>query len=178
MDANKKLEKKLNIGAWIASIIVFVLGVPMRRIPMQDFGIDFSFLPAFYSTLNAIVALLLIAALYFIKNKKVQMHERMMKLAMLFSIIFLLCYVVYHITNPETKYCGEGFIRNIYFILLISHIILAAVILPFILFTFIRAYTKQFDRHKKMAKWVYPFWLYVAITGPIIYLMLKPCYGL
>ena len=178
MDANKALEKKLNKYAWIASIAVFLLVVFMRKIPRQDFGIDFSFLPAFYSSLNGIVAVLLIAALYFIKNKKVEMHERMMTFAMILSTLFLLCYVIYHITNPETKFCQEGSIRYVYFFLLITHIVLAAVILPFILFTYIRAYTKQFERHKKIAKWVYPFWLYVAITGPVLYLMLKPCYGL
>jgi putative membrane protein len=84
--------------------------------------------------------------------------------------------VAYHFTTPETKFGGEGTIKIIYLILLLTHIVAAAVIFPFILFTFIRAITNQFDRHKKMARWVYWVWLYVAITGPICYLMLKPYY--
>ena len=100
-----------------------------------------------------------------------------MIVAMTCSFIFLTMYIVYHTTTPETKYCGEGNIRYVYFFLLISHVILAAVIFPFILFTFIRGYTFQVEKHKKMAKWVFPFWLYVAVTGPVLYIMLNPCFG-
>jgi putative membrane protein len=92
------------------------------------------------------------------------------------SALFLLSYVLYHFTTPETRFGGEGVIRYIYFFILITHIILAALTLPFILLTFNRAYTDQFDRHRKMARWVFPLWLYVAVTGPICYLMLKPYY--
>ena len=99
-----------------------------------------------------------------------------MTLAMISSLLFLLGYVLYHITNADTKFGGVGTIRPIYFFLLITHIVLAAVIFPFILFTYIRAFTGQFIRHKKMARWVYWFWLYVAVTGPVLYLMIKPYY--
>lgn len=173
---NLQLAKKLNIAASIVSLIVLLLVVGMRRIKIPT-EIDFSFLPPFYSTLNALVAVALLFSLYFIKNKKVEAHKKTNVMALVLSILFLLAYVVYHITTEETKYGGEGTIRYIYFFLLITHIILAAVILPFILFTFIRAYTGQIDRHRKMAKWVYPLWLYVAVTGPIIYLMLRPYYS-
>jgi putative membrane protein len=175
LEPNIELEKKLNKFAWIASGAVFLLVVLMRKIKI-DTTIDFSFLPAFYSSLNALTAIFLIAALVFIKKGMANQHRKMMSTAMLTSIFFLLCYVVYHITTPETTYCGIGPIRYFYFFLLISHIILAAVILPFILFTFIRAYTNQFQRHKAMARWVFPLWLYVAITGPVLYWMLMPCY--
>ncbi len=173
---NLQLAKKLNIAATIVSAVVMLLVVFMRRIHF-DTSIDFSFLPPFYSSLNALAAVVLIASLYFIKNKNVKAHQRANFLALGVSVLFLLCYVVYHTTTPETNYGGEGTIRYVYFFFLITHIILAAVSLPFILFTFIRGYTGQVEKHRKMAKWVYPIWLYVAITGPICYLMLRPYYS-
>lgn len=174
---NITLAKKLSRVAWVVSGAVFLLVVAMRRIKI-DTEIDFSWLPPFYSTLNAIVAVLLIMALVSIKRSNALMHRKLMTTAMIFSTLFLLCYVLYHITTEETTYCGVGPIRYIYFFLLITHIILAAGILPFILFTYIRAFTNQFDRHVKMARWVFPLWLYVALTGPVIYVLLSPCYGL
>jgi len=147
----------------------------MRRIHI-DTGIDFSFLPPFHATVNALAAVALMASFYFIKNKNIEAHKKANFLALGLSVLFLLSYVVYHLTTEATKFGGEGSIRYVYFFLLITHVILAAVILPFILFTFIRAYTGQIERHRKMAKWVYPLWLYVAITGPICYLMLRPYY--
>jgi putative membrane protein len=133
-------------------------------------------LPPIHASLNALTAVVLIFAFRFIKQKKVEQHRKAIYLAFALSVGFLLSYVLYHFTTPETLYGGEGFMRTLYFILLISHIVLAAGIFPFILFTFIRAYTNQIDQHKKMARWVFPFWLYVAITGPICYLMLLPYY--
>ncbi len=177
MEENRTLEKKLNRVAWVLSIIVFALVVSMRRFKV-DSSIDFSFLPAVYSTLNFVTFLLLLGGFYFIRCRKdMAVHRKFMQSALITSVLFLLGYVVYHITTPETLFCQEGSIRYVYFFLLITHIVLAAVILPFILFTFIRAYTGQYARHKKMARWVYPLWLYVAATGPILYLMLLPCYS-
>ncbi len=172
---NLALAKKLNIAAWILSAVVLLVVGGMRQIKI-DTDIDFSFLPPFHSSLNALAAVSLIAALYFIKNKNVVAHQRCIYLAMGFSAMFLLSYVTYHITTPETRFGGEGTIKYIYLFLLLTHVVLAAVILPFILFTFIRAYTGQIDRHRAMARWVFPFWLYVAITGPVCYLMLRPYY--
>ena len=172
---NLPLAKKLNKGATVVSVIVVLLVVMMRKIKL-DVGIDFTFLPPFYSTLNALVAFVLILALSAIKKKNIAAHRRYMTIALGLSALFLLCYVLYHITTPETKYCGVGNIRYLYFFLLITHIILAAGLLPFILFTYIRAYTGQIMLHRKMAKWVFPLWLYVAVTGPVIYIMLRPCY--
>ncbi len=172
---NLKLEKQLNRFAWIVSIAVFLLVVLMRKVKI-DTDIDFTFLPPLYSMLNALTAMFLVVAVVFIKRGMANQHRQVMTLALVTSVLFLLCYVIYHITTPETLYCGVGAIRYFYFFLLITHIILAAVILPFILFTYIRAYTNQFQRHKAMARWVFPLWLYVAVTGPVIYLMLRPCY--
>lgn len=169
------LEKKLNKLAWAVTAIVLLLVSFMHRIHFET-SIDFTFLPAVYSALNVLTAIILIVGLYFIKNGQREKHEKAMTFAMLTSLLFLLGYVVYHITNADTKFLGEGWIRPVYFFLLITHIVLAAVIFPFILFTYIRAYTAQFKRHVKMARWVYWLWLYVAITGPILYLMIRPYY--
>lgn len=175
IEPNIQLEKRLNWGAWAITVVVLILVSLMHRIHFET-GIDFTFLPAVYSFLNALTAVTLLVGLYYIKNNQRQKHERAMTLAMFFSLLFLLGYVVYHVTNADTKFLGEGWIRPVYFFLLITHIVLAAVIFPFILFTYIRAYTGQFGRHKKMARWVYWFWLYVAVTGPVLYLMIKPYY--
>ncbi len=172
---NARLEKRLNIIAYIISTVVLCLVVMMRRYKI-DLGIDFGFLPPFHASLNAVTAVILLFALYFIKNGQVEKHRRAIYLAIGCSALFLLSYVLYHFTTPETRYGGEGIMRTVYFVLLISHITLAALILPFILLTFIRAYTGQFARHRKMARWVFPVWLYVAITGPVCYLMLLPYY--
>lgn len=174
-EENKSLEKRLNIGAVFISIIVFLMVLLMRRVKIET-GIDFSFLPPFHATVNGLAALTLIGALIAIKKGNIHRHRQLMITAIFLSVLFLTSYVVYHFTTPETPFCKEGTIRLVYFILLVSHIVLAAVILPFILFTFIRAWTFQFDRHKRMARWVYPLWLFVTISGPILYLMLKDCY--
>lgn len=173
--ANIALEQKLNKIAYVVSAVVLLLVGLMRQYKF-DLGVDFHFLPPFHATLNAITAILLVAALYFIKNKQVAQHRNMIYAAMITSGLFLLSYVLYHFTTPETRYGGMGTLRLVYFFFLITHVVLAAAVLPFILLTFNRAYTDQFERHRKMARWVFPLWLYVAVTGPICYLMLKPYY--
>ena len=172
-------------------MVILVLVVLMRRvkIPLPE-GWDFSFLPPFHASVNALTAIVLVVALFFIKQKRVEEHRKAIYVAMGLSVLFLLSYVAYHFTTPETIYgdvdgngkldVGElaavGSARTVYLVLLISHIVLAAVSLPLILFTFIRAFTGQIERHRRMAKWVFPLWLYVAVTGPVCYWMLKPFY--
>ncbi len=175
-DQNEALrkEKKLNRIAWVISIAVLLVVVGMRRFKI-DTAIDFSFLPPFHASVNGITFFVLMFALYQIKSGNISLHRKSIYLAMCLSVVFLISYVLYHITTPETKYCHEGNIRNVYFIILITHIILAGIILPFILFTFNRAYTGQYARHKKLARIVMPLWLYVCATGPICYLMLRDC---
>jgi putative membrane protein len=191
MEANVLLEKKLNRIAWVLTVAVLGLVGMMRRvkIPMPE-GVDLGFLPPFHATLNALTAVVLLVALYFIKQKKVQQHRNAIYVAIALSVLFLLSYVAYHFTTPETLFgdanhdgvlselekTAIGGTRTFYLVLLLSHIALAAGIFPFILFTFIRAYTNQIDRHRKMARWVFPLWLYVAITGPVCYFMLIPYY--
>jgi len=179
MIEQQNIDKKLKRMDWLAyavSVVVILLVIVMRMPKKMNFGLDFSWLPMFYSSLNAIVAICLLFALYFIKQKDVAKHKISIFFAIGLSVLFLLCYVIYHFTTPETKYCGEGSIRYVYFFFLITHIILAGLILPFILITFNRGILLQVEKHKRLARWVYPFWLYVAITGPVVYLMLKPCY--
>ncbi len=171
-----QLEKKLNRIALVITVVVLIVVGGMRRISI-DLGFDTSFLPAFHSTVNAICGVVLLLALYFIKTGKPKAHQQSIYVAMGLSVVFLVSYILYHITNEAVTYCGEGGIRTVYFILLISHIILAAIILPLILFTFNRAFSGDYARHKKMARWVFPIWLYVAFTGPACYLMLRPCMG-
>jgi putative membrane protein len=172
---NLVLEKKLNIISYIVSAVVLLLVGLMRRVKIPT-DIDFGFLPPIHASLNALAAVMLLLALYFIKNGQVENHRKAIYAAIVCSGLFLLSYVLYHFTTAETHYGGEGVMRSVYFFLLLTHVVLAAVILPFILLTFTRAYTHQFERHKKMARWVFPLWLYVAVTGPICYLMLKPYY--
>lgn len=188
--ANIQLEKRLNLIAWVVSAVVLLLVGAMRRFPKLDLGVDFTFLPPVHAILNSLAAVFLILALYFIKNKRVEAHRNAIYAAIGCSVLFLLSYVLYHSTTEEIKFGDAdhdgllsaaelaltGGMRTVYLILLGSHIVLAGLTLPFILLTFNRAFTHQFDRHKKMARWVYPLWLYVAITGPLCYLMLKPYY--
>ena len=172
------LAKRLNTGAWVVTALVLVLVGLMRspyKIPLPE-GWTMSFLPPVHAVLNTLVALCLVAALVAVKGGKIAMHRGFIIAAMGLSTIFLLCYVAYHFTTVETKFGGEGMAKLIYFVLLITHIILAGVSLPAILLTFISGWTNRFGEHKKLAHWVFPIWLYVAITGPICYLMLRPYY--
>jgi putative membrane protein len=191
VEKNLPLAKKLNTAAWIVTGVVLILVGLMRRVklPLPE-GWDFSFLPPFHATLNALVAVVLLIAFYFIKQKNVQAHRRAMYLALGLSVLFLLSYVAYHFTTEEVIFgdvnhdgqlsaeeqAAVAGSRAYYLIILISHIVLAAVSFPLILFTFIRAYTGQFERHRRMARWVYPIWLYVAVTGPLAYYLLMPYY--
>lgn len=173
---NLSLAKKLRIVAYVLTVAVLGLVFGMRYFKI-DTNVDFSALPKVNAILNSLAGVFLVISIYFIKKKDYIKHRNMIFVAVLFSTLFLLSYVLYHITTPETLYCGEGSIRYVYFFLLITHIVSAALIFPFILFTLIRGLTFQVDKHRKMARWVFPLWLYVVVTGPICYLMLSPCYG-
>ncbi len=158
-------------------VTIAVLGlVGVMRIVKLNVGIDFSFIPPLNATLNSIVSILLILGLIAIKRGKRSLHQNYMAAAAVVSGLFLLCYVTYHLTTPETPYGGAGTMRTIYFFFLISHIVLAGLSLPFILLTFSRSLSGNFVAHKRMARWVFPLWLYVALTGPICYVMLRPYY--
>ena len=176
-EPNLELARKLKIAIWILTVVVLGLVGVMRRVklPLPE-GYDLGFLPPVHAALNTCVALFLITALVMIKRGNVLRHTQFISAAMICSIVFLLCYVCYHFTTEETKYGGEGIAKTVYLTLLLSHIVMAAVSLPFILYTWMYGFTAQFGKHRKMAKWVFPMWLYVAITGPICYTMLRPYY--
>ena len=177
--ANPALGKRLTIAVWIVTILVWVLVGAMRRpekFPLPE-GVSLSFLPAVHATLNSLVAIFLVTAVVMIKLNNVRLHKLAISAAMICSALFLTCYVAYHFTTEETRFGGEGTAKLYYILLLISHIVLAAISLPFILLTWVYGFTNQFKKHRSLARWVFPIWLYVAVTGPICYLMLRPYYG-
>lgn len=136
-----------------------------------------SFLPPIYASINGLTALLLVASVVAIKKGNRKLHERLNTLAIFCSILFLVMYVAYHMTSDSTPFGGEGAIKYVYFFILISHILLSIAVIPFVLLTYMRAKLEKFPEHKKIAKITFPLWLYVAITGVIVYLMISPYYG-
>lgn len=166
-DPYRKLIIALSVILPIAVAVLFGVKIP---------GYDFSFLPPIYATINGLTAVLLISAVVAIKNKKRKLHETLMKICIGLSAAFLVMYVAYHMTSDSTSYGGEGALRIVYLIILISHIILSIIVVPFVLFTFSRALSGNFERHTALAKFTFPIWLYVAITGVIVYIMISPYY--
>lgn len=157
------------------SIVIPLVVALLFRVKVE--GYDFSFLPPIYATLNGATAILLVLAVRAIKNKNRVLHERLMKICIGLSSLFLIMYVAYHMTSDSTPFGGEGLIRYIYFFVLISHILLSIVVIPLVLFTFVRALNGEYDRHKKLARITFPIWLYVAVTGVVVYLMISPYYA-
>ena len=167
--------KVLTRASWIVSIAVFSIVVLMGRYKV-DIGMALPILPPLHAVFNTVVAISLIVAVVAIKKGNICLHKGAIGVAVAFSTFFLLSYVLYHGTQQEVKFGGEGTVKTVYLSILFSHIVLAAVSLPFILITLSLGYTSHFARHRKMARWVFPLWLYVATTGPVCYLMLKPYY--
>ena len=163
--------------------IIVLLSVAIPLVVAVLFGVKLDlelpvFLPPIYASTNAITAVVLIMALWAIKSKKKVLHERLMKTAVVLSALFLIMYVLYHMTSDSTSYGGEGFMKYIYYLVLISHILLSIVVIPFVLITFVRAITNDIERHKKIARITWPLWLYVTVSGVIVYLMIFPYYGI
>lgn len=174
------VEKKFNRFIIVVSILIPVVVAILFGIKLKDFGIDvepLTFLPPIYATINGITAMLLILGVYSIKNGNIKAHQNFMKSAIACSVVFLVMYVAYHMTSDSAVFGGIGYIRYIYFFILISHIVLSIVIIPLVLITFVKALAERFDKHKKIARITFPIWLYVAITGVIIYLMIAPYYA-
>lgn len=171
----QSLEKKLN--KW-----VIVLSVAIPLVVALLFGVKIpnveplSFLPPIYAAVNGFTALVLVSAVLAIKNGKRVLHERLMKLAIFLSVCFLAMYVAYHMTSDSTVFGGEGLIRYVYYFILITHILLSIAVIPLVLISFVKAFTEQFPEHKKIAKVTFPIWLYVAVTGVVVYIMISPYY--
>ena len=169
-------KSRYNIYIWIVSIIIPVVVAFLFtvRIPNVE---PLRFLPPIYVTINGLTAILLIFALLAIKNKNIKLHEGLMKIAIALSLVFLVMYVAYHMTSDSTPYGGEGVLRYVYFFILITHIVLSIGVIPMVLITYVRALSKQFESHKKIARYTFPIWLYIAVTGVIVYLMISPYYA-
>lgn len=135
------------------------------------------FLPPVYAAINAITAVLLIASLIAVKNGKIKLHEGLNKTAITLSLLFLVMYVLHHMTSESVKYPENGLLRYVYLFILFSHIILSVTVIPLVLISYVRAITGQINLHKKIVKFAYPIWLYVAITGVVVYFMISPYYA-
>ena len=176
---NNLIEQKFSKFIIVVSILIPVVVAILFSVKLKDFGIQvepFSFLPPIYATTNGITAIVLLVAVNAIKNGNRKLHEKLMTTAIALSVLFLVMYVAYHMTADSTKFGGEGEIRYVYYFLLISHILLSIAVIPLVLITYVRALAERFDRHKKIAKITFPIWLYVAVTGVIVYLMIAPYY--
>ncbi|MCX7551672.1 DUF420 domain-containing protein [Xanthomarina sp. F2636L] len=172
--------KKYNKWIIVLSIVIPLIIAALFGVNLRDLGFNvepLTFLPPIYATINGLTAVILIIAFFAIKNKNIVLHENLMTTAVGCSAIFLILYVAYHMTSDSTKFGGEGAIKYVYFFILISHIILSIVVIPFVLITYVRAITENFKQHKKIARITFPLWLYVAISGVIVYLMISPYYA-
>jgi putative membrane protein len=179
MKENSTVDQKYNKLIVLVSILIPVVVAILFGVKLKDLGYNvepLSFLPPIYAAINGITAVVLVSAVVAIKKGNKDMHQRLMTLAIALSLAFLVMYVAYHMTSDSTKFGGEGFIRLVYFFLLITHILLSIAVIPLVLITYVRALAAKFDQHKKIAKITFPIWLYVAVTGVIVYLMIAPYY--
>lgn len=172
---NEIKEKKYKRLITILSVIIPLAVAALFGIKIPNVT-PLSFLPPIYATINGITAILLVFAVIVIKKGNRVLHERLNTLAIVCSVLFLIMYVAYHMTSDSTKFGGEGLVKYVYYFILISHILLSIAVIPFVLITYMRAKLGNFPQHKKIAKITFPLWLYVAITGVIVYLMISPYY--
>lgn len=168
-------DKKYTLWTWILSIAIpVVVAILFRvRIPNAE---PLVYLPPIYATINAVTAILLVLAVINIRRGNRFLHEVFMKSCIVLSVIFLGMYVAYHMTSDPTPFGGTGTIKYVYYIILVSHIVLSITVIPLVLVTYVRAITGRFPQHKKIAKITFPVWLYVAVTGVIVYIMISPYY--
>ncbi|CAZ96540.1 MULTISPECIES: DUF420 domain-containing protein [Zobellia] len=167
----KKFNKLITVVSVVVPVVVAILfGV---KIPNVE---RLGFLPPIYASINGLTAVLLLIAVWAIKNGKRELHQNIMTSCIGLSVLFLLMYIAYHMTSESTSYGGEGAVRYLYFFILITHIVLSIAIIPLVLKTYAFAYLKKFEKHRKWAKLTFPIWLYVAITGVVVYLMISPYY--
>lgn len=167
--------KLLNTLAWVVSAIIIAVVAILFKVKIE---LPFNpyVLPQINALVNGLTSVALVVALIAIKNKNLKLHTSMIYTAMALSVVFLVGYIMYHMGSVSTKFGGEGTIKTVYLILLLTHIVLAAVMPFFVLFTFVRGYTGQYAKHRKLAKIAFPIWLYVSVTGVICYLMISPYY--
>ena len=170
------MQEKNKYGIWIKIISI---AIPVVVAILFGVRVDYElpiFLPPIYSSLNALTAVLLVLALVAIKSKKIKLHQRLMQTCISLSLVFLVMYIAYHMTTDPTPFGGDGFTKSMYFFILISHIILSIALIPLVLISYVRAFQEEFPAHKKISKVTFPIWLYVAVTGVVVYLMISPYY--
>ena len=175
------MEQPINSKSIKALIAVTSVAIPvvvailfMVRIPNVA---PLSFLPPIYAGINAITALVLVVAVWAIKQGKRVLHERLMTTAIVLSLLFLVMYIAYHMTSDPTPFGGTGWVKTTYYFILISHILLSIAVIPLVLVTYSKTYLRDFEAHKKWARYTFPVWLYVAVTGVVVYLMIAPYYA-
>lgn len=169
-------ERRINLIINTISIVIPLVVAVLFRYKIEG-AEPLHFLPPIYASINGITALLLVIAVIAIKNGKVQVHQKVMLSCIGLSAAFLIMYVAYHMTSDSTSYGGEGAIKYLYYFILITHIVLSIAVVPLILKTFAKAYLKDFESHRKWAKYTFPIWLYVAVTGVVVYVMISPYYA-
>lgn len=175
MEIKQSNTKKYNVWIWILSIIIPLAVAALFSVKIP--GVErLGFLPPIYATINGMTAILLVIGVFQIRKGNRKLHERLMKTAIIFSVLFLVMYVAYHMTSDSTPFGGEGFIKYVYYFILLTHILLSIIVIPFVLITYVRAISGQFYMHRKIARITYPLWLYVAVSGVIVYLMISPYY--
>lgn len=179
MMEDNSIEQKFSKFIVAVSIVIPVVVAILFGVKLKDYGFNvepLSFLPPVYAAINGVTAVVLVAAVLAIKNGKRKLHEQLMTTAIALSVAFLVMYVAYHMTSESTKFGGEGAIKYVYFFILITHILLSIAVIPLVLVTYVRSLANKFDKHKKIAKITFPIWLYVAVTGVVVYLMISPYY--
>ena len=177
---NLAQERKYKKIIKALSIIIPLAVATLFGVNLQKLGFDvepLTFLPPIYASINGLTAIVLIAAVLAIKNGNKKLHEQLNTLAIICSLAFLLMYIAYHMTSDSTKFGGEGAIKFVYYFILFTHIVLSIIVIPFVLTTYLRAKLGNFAQHKKIAKITFPLWLYVAVTGVIVYIMISPYYA-
>lgn len=174
----KKNDKTARILILSLSIVVFLAIAVLSRVKIDiDPGFDIHVFALVNAIINSTVSITLVAAFVAVRRKQYIIHRNLMFVAILLSALFLVSYIAHHLLAGETKFGGDGAIRYVYYFVLLTHILLAAVILPFILFTAYRALTGDFEKHKKLSRYTFPLWLYVSVSGVLVYLLISPYYS-
>jgi len=193
-DNTVSLEKRMSTLIIVVSVVIPVVVAALFFVKLKDFGFDvkpLTFLPPVYATINGLTAIVLVSAVMAVRRGNRALHENLMKLAISLSLAFLVMYVAYHMTSESTRFgdvdhngqlsveeiAGVGNMRMVYFFILVTHILLSIAIIPMVLFTYVRALSQRFDKHRKLGRITYPIWLYVAVTGVVVYLMISPYYA-
>lgn len=174
----KRNDKQARLVIFTLSFVVFAAVLVLSRVELKvDLGFDVHVFALINAVINSMVSILLIAGFVTVKQKKYELHKRIMLTAIVLSVLFLVSYIAHHLLTGDTKFGGVGAIRYFYFFILITHIFLAAIILPFILYTAYHSLSGDYAKHKKMVRYTWPLWLYVSITGVLVYLLISPYYS-